>query len=222
MHEVSFYHQFRIEFSPTATVEIGRKINVVSAIVCMELLSVRMVFESFLATRLKLFQQSAQCCLKTRDDPHQIDHVLHSLLHAHGSQIYRLEETLLVPQSRRCLTPFRGNLNTLLVLKIHHVLDCMKDGIGSLLQVNQIFGDVVERNEFQIVITGVRRSDRVLRRLGDSAPSCLSGGPTHLFNIPYRCVQRPQLLVQLQVKIGQHHGPETEGIFDRRLPALEW
>jgi hypothetical protein len=38
----------------TATVEIGRKMRVVKAIVCIELLSCRMTLLSFWATRLKL------------------------------------------------------------------------------------------------------------------------------------------------------------------------
>lgn len=41
-----------------ATVEMGRKINVVKAIVCIELLSVLILLLSFCATRLKLYLSS--------------------------------------------------------------------------------------------------------------------------------------------------------------------
>lgn len=52
----------------TATVEMGRKINVVNAIVCIELLSTNMVLESFCAMRLNVYAAKSDMLARDFDN----------------------------------------------------------------------------------------------------------------------------------------------------------
>ena len=85
---------------------------------------------------------------------HQVDHILHPLLHANGSQIDGLEKSLLIPQRGGCLSVTPRSWSRCRTLFVDHMLNCLEHRICSLFQVNEILRDVVKMHEIQIEIAG--------------------------------------------------------------------
>jgi hypothetical protein len=93
---------------------------------------------------------------------YQVDHVLHPLLHADGSQVDRFEKGLLIPQGRECLSATERTRRGFLSLFVDHVLDCLKNRIGGFLQVDEIFRNIMEMHKVKVEVAGFRRGDGML------------------------------------------------------------
>jgi hypothetical protein len=91
----------------------------------------------------------------------------------------------------------------------------VQDGIGSLFDVDDVLCDIVEIDP--ILVEVLRRYGRMVLSL--ARPLVGDAWLTYSLEVSHRPIQRPQLLVNLTVKLPQHDGEQIERACQNGIPG---